>query len=180
MTFSSPRMDCKPFLPFLASVCSFCSSDPNHMPTTHTQASSLLHYSYFSTTSPFRGHNRATFLLPPFGSPSFWERAIGNGHVGFWVPFYSYITQVLCKLLFLLAACLTLVSHFAYSSTLKMNATHSSKTSFDFHWTTGHYILDDRRLHNHLYENLKSYIWWWTWHIPPKHLTFSGLHGVIF
>jgi hypothetical protein len=69
-----------------------------------------------------------------------------------------------------------------YSSTLKMDVTYSSKTSFDFQQATWHYILDVGSLHNHCYENFKSYVWWWwTWHVPPKHhLTFSGLHGVIF
>jgi hypothetical protein len=32
------------------------------------------------------------------------------------------------------------------------------KTSVDFQWTTQPYIPEDRTLHNHCYENLKSYI----------------------
>jgi hypothetical protein len=32
----------------------------------------------------------------------------------------------------------------AYSSTMKMEATHSSKTSVNFQLTTQHYILEDR------------------------------------
>jgi hypothetical protein len=50
-----------------------------------------------------------------------------------------------------------LVSCPAYS-TLKMEAMCSSKTSVDFHWTTRRYILKNSTLHNHRYENLKSYI----------------------
>jgi hypothetical protein len=50
------------------------------------------------------------------------------------------------------------LSCFAYSLTLKVEATCSSKTSVDFQRTTWHYIPQDRTLHNHHYENLKSYI----------------------
>jgi hypothetical protein len=34
----------------------------------------------------------------------------------------------------------------------------SSEMSFDFQWTTWHYILEDRTLHNHCCENPKAYI----------------------
>jgi hypothetical protein len=51
----------------------------------------------------------------------------------------------------------TLVSCFAYYSTLKMDATCSSETSVDFQQTTRCYIPEDRTLHNHCCENLKSY-----------------------
>jgi hypothetical protein len=51
----------------------------------------------------------------------------------------------------------TLVSCLAYSSTLKMEATCSSETSADFQRTTRRYISEDRTVHNHGCENLKSY-----------------------
>jgi hypothetical protein len=50
-----------------------------------------------------------------------------------------------------------LVSCLAYSLILKMEATCSSETSVDFQWTTQYYIPQDKTLHNHHYENLKSY-----------------------
>jgi hypothetical protein len=49
----------------------------------------------------------------------------------------------------LLAACFMLIACLAYSSTLKMEATCSSKTLVDSQWTTWHYIPEDRTLHNH-------------------------------
>jgi hypothetical protein len=51
----------------------------------------------------------------------------------------------------------TLVSCLAYSSTLKMKATCSSETSVDFQRITRRYIPDDRTIHYHRRENLKSY-----------------------
>jgi hypothetical protein len=39
-----------------------------------------------------------------------------------------------------------------------MEVTYSSETSGDFQQTTRCYIPEDRTLHNHLCENLKSYI----------------------
>jgi hypothetical protein len=56
----------------------------------------------------------------------------------------------------LLATCLILVSCLAYSSTLKMEATCSSEKSIWLQRTTWHYIPQDRSLHNHRCENLKS------------------------
>jgi hypothetical protein len=50
-----------------------------------------------------------------------------------------------------------LISYVAYSSTLKMEAMCSSKMSVYFEWTTQQYIPEDRILHNHQCENLKSY-----------------------
>jgi hypothetical protein len=50
-----------------------------------------------------------------------------------------------------------LVSCSDYSSTLKMEAVCSSETSVDFQRTTRRYIPQDRTLHNHRCENLKSY-----------------------
>jgi hypothetical protein len=45
-----------------------------------------------------------------------------------------------------------------YSSTLRIEATCSPETSVDFQRTTRRYIPEDRTLHNHRCENLKSYI----------------------
>jgi hypothetical protein len=56
-----------------------------------------------------------------------------------------------------LAACFMLVSWLAYSSTLKMKATCSPKTSLNFQWTTWPSFPEDRTIHNHCCENLKSY-----------------------
>jgi hypothetical protein len=58
----------------------------------------------------------------------------------------------------LLVTCFMLVSWWAYSSTLNMEATCSSETTFDFQRTTKRYIIEDRTLHNHCCENLKSCI----------------------
>jgi hypothetical protein len=44
-----------------------------------------------------------------------------------------------------------------YSSTLKMEETCSSETSVDFQQTTQRYILEDKTLHNHGYEDPKSF-----------------------
>jgi hypothetical protein len=80
----------------------------------------------------------------------------------------------------LLADFFMLVSCLNYSSTLKMKATCSSKTSSDFKRTTRRYSPEDRTLHNHRCENLRSYISWlvstgdvsssarlhWTWNLP--------------
>jgi hypothetical protein len=51
-----------------------------------------------------------------------------------------------------------LVSCEAYSLTLKIEATCSSETSVYFQRTTWCYVLEDRTLHNHRYEDLKSYV----------------------
>jgi hypothetical protein len=56
-----------------------------------------------------------------------------------------------------LASCFMLVSCVAYSSTLEMEVMSSSQTSADFQWAKWHYISEDRTLHNHGCENLKSY-----------------------
>jgi hypothetical protein len=53
---------------------------------------------------------------------------------------------------------LQLVYCLAYSSTLKMEAICFSKMSIDFHRITGHYIAEDRTLHNHGCEYFKSYL----------------------
>jgi hypothetical protein len=44
-----------------------------------------------------------------------------------------------------------------YSLSLKMEATCSSEMSVDFQWPAWHYISDDKTLHNHWCENVKSY-----------------------
>jgi hypothetical protein len=49
-----------------------------------------------------------------------------------------------------------LVSCLVYTSTLKMGAPCSSKTSFEFHQTTRDHSLEERILHNHCWVNLKS------------------------
>jgi hypothetical protein len=51
-----------------------------------------------------------------------------------------------------------LVSRLVYSWTLKMEATFSSEKPVDFQRNTCPYISEDRTLHNHRSENLKSYI----------------------
>jgi hypothetical protein len=47
-------------------------------------------------------------------------------------------------------------SSFAYSWTLKIEASFSSETSVGFYQTTRRYNPEDRTLHNHCSENLKS------------------------
>jgi hypothetical protein len=60
--------------------------------------------------------------------------------------------------------CFMLVSCLAYFSTLNMEASCSSETSVDFQLTKRRYIPENRTLHNHRCDNLKSYI----------NLVFSG------
>jgi hypothetical protein len=50
----------------------------------------------------------------------------------------------------------TSVSCLAYSSVLKMEVTCSFEITADFQRTTRHYIPEQRTLHNHRCENLKS------------------------
>lgn len=57
----------------------------------------------------------------------------------------------------LLDVCVILVSCFVYSSTLKKQATYSSEKSVGFQRTTLYYVPDNRALHDHCCENLKSY-----------------------
>lgn len=47
----------------------------------------------------------------------------------------------------MLAACFLLVSCFAYSSILKMEAVRFPETSVDLHWITWHLDAEDRNLH---------------------------------
>jgi hypothetical protein len=51
-----------------------------------------------------------------------------------------------------------LASCFAYSLTLKMEVTCSSETSVGFQRTTRLYTPEDKILHNHRHEKLKSYV----------------------
>jgi hypothetical protein len=78
------------------------------------------------------------------------------------VPFEFYLlgydTVLSGKSKALLAAYFMLVSYMANSSNLKMEVICSSETPINFHWTTQHYIPEDRILHNHCCENLKSNI----------------------
>jgi hypothetical protein len=53
--------------------------------------------------------------------------------------------------------CLTLVSCFAYSSTLKMKAILPTETSIHFQPSTRRYIPEDRTLLNHRCEKLRAY-----------------------
>jgi hypothetical protein len=57
----------------------------------------------------------------------------------------------------LLATCLTFVSCFAYSLTLKMATTYSSDTSVGFKQTTLRYIPDDRALLMQVFKCLSLY-----------------------
>jgi hypothetical protein len=55
------------------------------------------------------------------------------------------------------AACSVCYLLHAWLMALKMDVTCSSETSVNFQQTTWGYILEDRTLHNHHCENLKSY-----------------------
>jgi hypothetical protein len=61
------------------------------------------------------------------------------------------------RLSLLPASCWYLASSLAYFSTMKMEATCSSKISVGFQRNIWHYIPEDRTLHNQCCENLKSY-----------------------
>jgi hypothetical protein len=61
-----------------------------------------------------------------------------------------------------------LVSCLPYFWILKMEATCFSESSVDFHPTTRRYIPGDRTLHNHRCENLKPYIFVFTFPIGPS------------
>jgi hypothetical protein len=56
------------------------------------------------------------------------------------------------------ACCLLHADFFSYSSTLKMEVICSFKTLVDFRQNTQHYIIEDRTLHNHFWENLRYFI----------------------
>jgi hypothetical protein len=51
-----------------------------------------------------------------------------------------------------------LVSFLTASSTLNMEVTYSSEMLIDFQRATWRYIAEERPLHNHRCENLKSYL----------------------
>jgi hypothetical protein len=61
------------------------------------------------------------------------------------------------KRIALSVTCVMLLSCLVCSSTVKLEATSSSEKSMDFRRATWRYIPEDRTLHNHRYENLKSY-----------------------
>jgi hypothetical protein len=63
-----------------------------------------------------------------------------------------------CKLIYLLFTFYMLVSCLAYSSTLKTKVICSFETPNDFQRTPQHHITEDRILHSHPSENLKSYM----------------------
>jgi hypothetical protein len=84
-------------------------------------------------------------------------RANANGLAVFNCPPASYMTRNFGRRLFCLPPAFTLVSCSAYSSTQKMEVTCSSETLVGFQRTARRYIPEDRTLHNHNCENLKSY-----------------------
>jgi hypothetical protein len=57
----------------------------------------------------------------------------------------------------LLAACFMLVSYFAYTSTIKMETTHSSEMRVNFQWRLHGVVSQKTELHNHHCENLTSH-----------------------
>jgi hypothetical protein len=58
---------------------------------------------------------------------------------------------------FRLATCLLAGSCWIIPSTTKIEAIYSSETTVDFQRTVAPYITGNRSIHNHRYENLKSY-----------------------
>jgi hypothetical protein len=66
------------------------------------------------------------------------------------------ILEIELRLYNSLSICFILVSFLAYSSTLKMEATCSSEMCVDYQQTTRRYVQEDRILHNHRCENVKS------------------------
>jgi hypothetical protein len=63
----------------------------------------------------------------------------------------------LSKVNWQLSACFVLVCCLAYSATLKMEATFFSEMSVDFQGITWCFTAEDGTLHNHCFENRKSY-----------------------
>jgi hypothetical protein len=59
----------------------------------------------------------------------------------------NFVKFVYNRYVFVLATCFTLVSYLFYSSTLKMEATCSSKSSVDFRRTTRRCIPEGRNFH---------------------------------
>jgi hypothetical protein len=53
---------------------------------------------------------------------------------------------------------MVILSHASYSSNLKMEVIHSSKTLIPTYQTTQCYIPEDRNLHSNHYGNLKSHL----------------------
>jgi hypothetical protein len=72
--------------------------------------------------------------------------------------FWNVTTRIAVKVKWrlLLAVYYTLVSYFAYSLTLKIEATYLSEVSVDFYLAVQRNIPEDITLHNHRCENLKQ------------------------
>jgi hypothetical protein len=109
---------------------------------------------------------RACLLCPEFGLlfNTSYNAAASDNVLFSCLPSKAWIAEtwrhwhfLRCGLLCVSSA-FTLVSCFAYSSTMKTEATCSSETSVDFQRTTQCYIAEDRTLHTHRCENLKSYM----------------------
>jgi hypothetical protein len=78
----------------------------------------------------------------------------------------------------LLLGCCLLHAGFLLGFLLKMGAIYSSETSVDLKRTAWPYIPEDRTLHNHRRENLKSYIesetFVWRWNFE-RYATFISI-----
>jgi hypothetical protein len=78
----------------------------------------------------------------------------------------------------------TLVSCLAYSSTLKMEATCSSKMSVHFQWTTRQHIPEDSTLHENLFSSsqidrqsdFNKCHAWMPMHLKWMHLYFYNIY----
>jgi hypothetical protein len=88
-------------------------------------------------------------------------------------------SEISASRLFFLPPTFTLASCSAHSSTLKMEAICSSETSGNFQRATRCYIPEERTLHNHRCENLKSLttsfinIHWALWRKKDSHITIG-------
>jgi hypothetical protein len=87
--------------------------------------------------------------------------AIGRALVIFWVRrllLCRFFEKFGMKQKFLCLLCASLwVSYMTLSSTSKMEEKCSSETSINFQRTTWRYIREDRGVHNHRCDSLKSY-----------------------
>jgi hypothetical protein len=72
-----------------------------------------------------------------------------------------------------------LVSCLAYSSTLKVELICFSEMLVDFQQTTQRYIPNDRILHNHHCENLKSYFIWFVLSVFTLRAVFMFCHHLL-
>jgi hypothetical protein len=71
----------------------------------------------------------------------------------------------------LLVDCFIFLSCLAYYSILKMEAMYLSEMLLDFHRTAGHYTSEERILHDHLCENLRSKIYYGKFELNSKMTT---------